>query len=199
MKKIHIVEIIPPDKTNPLSRFRLWNIFLGNDVREYFKSGELAREFLAETNRFLNFKLHELNYLYGLVFTEYRRHWFSFAAEDHTEDKELKKREQEILGMLQSTDHAFSMVVSRSHHTNGNYFTFKHLLNITDYLVAIIKILQTIDKRRKIYTEIRRLEIFRIHAQRIRESLENYAKDKPKKQPEEELISEILTIDEEDT
>ena len=91
MKQIKIQEINLPDKSSHYIKDKMYNILLGNDHREYFGSEKLAEKFLAETNRFLNIKLHEANYLYYTLFAEFRKCWFFFTANDPQIAKKSRK------------------------------------------------------------------------------------------------------------
>jgi len=176
MKRIAITEITPADKTSFLTEQRRHSVFLGNDLTRRFGNIKKARQFLAEANRFLNFKLHETNYLYAWIYGEYRRSWFYFTADMHVLAAELRKQEREILEKFRQIDKAMEFLVSRTGRPNGNYFAFKQFFLILEYLTDVVESLQEINSRRNYYAESHRLEIFRNHADRIREQLMNYGK-----------------------
>ena len=176
MKQIKIQSIIPPNKSSHYIKDNMYSILLGNDHREYFKNIKPAKRFLAETNRFLNSKLHECNYLYYSLFTEFRRIWFFFNSEDPKRAKELRRIEDIIENCFNSIDKAINLLVNRSHYTNGNYFTWHHFYNLIDYYMDIIEQIKRVLCIRKYHIDLKRIEIFEQQAVKLKTELMNYGK-----------------------
>ncbi len=182
MKKINIRQIGIPDKFNKSHyiKMNMYDISLGNGVKEYFTSMKEAKRYLAITNRFLNSKLHEANSLLSDCYSEYRKNWFYFTSENLLANKEIIKLENKIRSNLGSTDKELKLLVERSHWINGNHFAFHHLNNISDYLVCIIDNLQIVCRRRKDYSELKLLEFNKLYAMRLGYSVMNYGKKEVK-------------------
>lgn len=192
MKRITLKETILPDKSSHYIQDKKYCVFLGNELRRYFTNKKHLRAFLVTTNEFLNYKMHELNYLYGIVFTEYRRAWFYFTADHPVAKNNFERMERSIREQIKHVEQSFDWLAKRSGFTNGNYLTFKHLYLICDNLVDIVEVLKQVQQLRRYFVEIHRLEIFRTQSQRIKESIENYGKKDTDTIPEEIIIKEFL-------
>ncbi len=184
-----------PIKESVYMKQRLYSVFLGNELTEYFSSHKAAKRYLAETNRFLNYKLHECNYLYSYIFNEYRKNWFYFIADNAKSNSELRKLERSILTEFKLIDKAFNLVVSRSHHINGNYFTWHHLYNVTGSMLGVIKILKYLMRTRKYYAESQRLEILKSQTKRLYKDLKNYGYPNKDQDKPDRIIMESLTTE----
>lgn len=192
MKRITLKETILPDKSSVYIQDKKYCVFLGNELRRFFTNKKHLRAFLVATNAFLNYKMHELNYLYGIVFAEYRRSWFYFTADHPVMRNQLADMERNIRDEFGQMEKSFDWLTKRSGLPNGNYLTFKHLYLICDNLVSIVEVLKQVQQLRRYFVEIHRLEIFRIQALRIKESLENYGKPGAETVPEEIIIKEYF-------
>jgi hypothetical protein len=153
MKKIRIVNITNPDLTSHYIKQKMYSVSLGNGVTKWFSNEKDAKQFLADVNRLLNQVIHELNYIYGNVFLEYRHNWGYF-------DGTRKQLEKDILRIMQTIDRSFNLAVERAHLTNGNHFAFSHILNIINETEGIILILSELLTERKHYAEVHRLEVY---------------------------------------
>lgn len=167
MKKIEIIQIEWPDPSSHYQERKKYNVFLGNDSRNYFNSLKDAKRFLAETNRFLNNRLHELNYLYGNIYQEYRKAWFYFDGRDH---------DLTYNSIFQDIDKAFILSVNKCKGMNGNAFTFKHLMFICKNLKEIAYKLRKLMTGKKYYVEVQRLEMFIKALKNVDTELNNYGK-----------------------
>lgn len=193
MKRITLKETILPDKSSVFVQDKKYCVFLGNELRRYFTNKKQLRAFLVETNSFLNYKMHELNYLYGIVFAEYRRAWFYFTADHPVQKNNLERMERSIRDELKHIEKSFDWLARNSGYNNGNYLTFKHLYLLCDNLASIVEVLKQVQHLRRYFVEIHRLEIFRTQSLRIKESIENYGKTDTETRPEEIVIKEYLT------
>lgn len=193
MKRITLKETILPDKSSHYTRDHKYCVFLGNELRRFFTNRKHLRAFLVATNAFLNYKMHELNYLYGIVFAEYRRAWFYFTAGHPVAKNVLSEMERNIRDEFDQMEKSFDWLWKRSGLPNGNYLTFKHLYLICDNLVSIVEVLKQVQHLRRYFVELHRLEIFRTQAVRLKESLENYGKPGAEPAREEIIIKEYFT------
>jgi len=193
MKRITLKETIPPDKSSVYTRDHKYCVFLGNGLRRFFTNRKHLRAFLVATNNFLNYKMHELNYLFGIIFAEYRRSWFYFTAGHPVMKNRLADMEHNIRDEFSQMEKSFDWLTKRSGLTNGNYLTFKHLYLICDNLVSIVEVLKQVQHLRRYFAELRRLEIFRTQALRVKESLETYGKPGTETAREEIIIKEYFT------
>lgn len=159
MKRIRINFIGEPETGTSYLNQRLYYVFLGNDQKRYFTNLKDARRFIAETNKLLNSKLHELNYMYSFVFAEYRKIWFYFDS-DSSLPLDLRKMEQDTHSLFKDVDYAFNQVVTTSHRQNGNYTAFKNLFNIINRLQSICLNIRKLMIERKYYAEVQRLDMF---------------------------------------
>ena len=192
MKRITLKETMLSDKSSVYIRDKKYCVFLGNELRRYFTNKKHLRAFLVQTNSFLNYKMHELNYLYGIIFAEYRRAWFYFTADHPVPKNNFERMERSIRDEMNQVVKSFDWLARNSGFTNGNYLTFKHLYLICDNLASIVEVLKQVQHLRRYFAEIHRLEIFRTQSMRIKESIENYGKTDTETLPEEIIIKEYL-------
>lgn len=75
MKRIDINQVRSPNPTSVLACERFYRVILGNKRRVQFTSERDARQFQADTNRFLTALLHELNCLHAQAYMDYRMAW----------------------------------------------------------------------------------------------------------------------------
>lgn len=139
MKKIKLVNIIQADKSAVYIKYKSHSVALGNGVTVYFSDYKGALSFLAETNNFLNQKLFEVNQVYADLFVEYRRAWFYAGSE----------LDLSLFGTLESIEKQFSLMISRAHFQNGNYFVFKYFFNIIESLNNICNEISALYRRKK--------------------------------------------------
>jgi hypothetical protein len=140
MRQIKIQAINFPGKTDYI-KFNMYSVSLGNDSRTYFSNLKDAKLFVADTNRFLNLKLHEFNQVFISIFSEYQRNWFYFDSKNGKANKNLSLSEGKITENLQSITKAMNFMVTRSGSPNGNYFTFTNFYNCLDYSLDILETL----------------------------------------------------------
>lgn len=169
MRKIKINKIGLPVVKSHYIKNNMYSVHLGNGSRTFFSNLKDAKKFIADTNRFLNLKCHELNYLYINIRGEYQKNWFYF-------DNEFEQQERNILEYFKGIDNAFIMCIERSHHTNGNYFVFKNLFYIIEGLQSALNLIIRMLRGRKHHIDIKRLQILNSQAVNIKQELIDYAK-----------------------
>jgi len=174
MRKITLREIIPPDNGALLTGNSLYRVFLGNHVVRYFANRKHAKKYLADTNRFLNTRLHELNFVYIYVLGEYRRAWFYFDSAEPGRRQSLITAERKILKNFELIDKSFEMAVRRSGTRGGNNITFQKLFVICEGLIDALRAIKTVMLERKYYAELQRLEMFAGQVADLRIKLEDY-------------------------
>lgn len=168
MRRIEIIQIEWPDLASNYLERKKYSVYLGNESRNSFNSLKDAKKFLAETNRFLNNRLHELNYLYGNIYQEYRKAWFYFESD--------KSIEISLIDIFQGIDKSFVLAVNKCRGSNGNHFTFKHLIYICKNLKDIALKLRKLMINRKYYVEVQRLEMFIKALKNVDFELNSYGK-----------------------
>jgi hypothetical protein len=175
MRQIAIRQVNHPGKTNYI-KFNMYSVFLGNDSKNYFSNIKDAKQFLAETNRFLNLKLHEFNQVYINILAEYQRNWFYFDNENSRSVKNQACVETKISDNIQAIAKAMNFMVTRSGSANGNYYTFSNFFNCLDYGFEIVLSLIDMLKQRRHYIEIKSLEILSSQLDKIRQDITGYGK-----------------------
>ena len=156
MKKIKIVHLKKADKSSILTKQRTHGVSLANGLTFYFSNINEAEAFLAELNRFLNYKLFELNEFFIEVFINYQRNWFYFNNSD-----ESRRDESRIQEHLSSFHRSMDLMYSRSGWQNGNQFTFKYFTNLYENIIFIITAIQLLHRSRNNFAELNTLEVFR--------------------------------------
>jgi hypothetical protein len=153
MKRIKLIHIAMPDFSSHYIRQKMYSVTLGNSVNKWFSNRKDALRYLATINRDLNLKLAELNYIYGFIFSEYRKNWYYFEST-------MKGNDNKINSLFQSINKSFELTVERSHYENGNHFTFSHLYKIIADLNQVGSILIEIMTDKKFYADVQRLNVF---------------------------------------
>jgi hypothetical protein len=168
MKEIKIDKYGLPDYSSVYIKQKQYSIFLGNETWYHFDSLKDTKCFLAETNRFLNDCIHELNYLYAIIFTEYRNNWFYF--------KSNLKIEDQIWNSFELIHRNFSKAVSHSQSVNGNVFTFNYLFNICTDLQQVLSHLEKVLCSRHNFGDVRKVKAFEKQIKLINNELHDYGK-----------------------
>ncbi|MDD5358554.1 MAG: hypothetical protein PHX80_05365 [Candidatus Nanoarchaeia archaeon] len=168
MRQIAIKNIQLPDRLSVYIKQKQYCVFLGNDTRHYFSALKDAKCFLAVTNRFLNDQLHELNYLYGIIFTEYRNIWFYLTS--------YQKAEDQFISSFAAIDRYFYNAVVKSHGPNGNVFAFNNLFGICNTLADLTSEIMAILQAKKFFVDLRRVKSFEKQVRLINKELKSYGK-----------------------
>lgn len=144
MKKIELKHITQPDKESHYIKQRMYCLFLGNGHREYFTNYKDAKKYLADTNRFLNIKLHQSNFYYSYIFTEYRNIWFYFEGRSPSQRKDHMGIERKITLLFNQDDKVLNRIARKTYRSNDNVFAFKYLLLIIDNLYEVLELIKNV-------------------------------------------------------
>lgn len=166
MRQIKIIKIGNPAKNSHYMKQNMYSVYLGNGVTEYFSSIKMAKNFLAKTNKFLNSKLHELNYIYTLLFSEYRRVWFYLSIES----------EINFCNEMVSIDKMFNNCINKCHYSNGNVYTINYLSNLSNKIAILLEDIKKVMIYKKIYVDVQRIDIYVRNTYNIRNEILNYSK-----------------------
>lgn len=178
MKKIHITEIQLPfeqtrSKRGDYIKQNLYNVYLGNEVRIYFKQEKEAKAFLTETNRFLNKKLFEINYVFTRIFVCYQEQaWFYLEIEKPDFDLE-----NDIEDNIKYTKKMLTLLVQKRGN-NSNHFAFVNMMKALFYIKEIINKLNQLFDSRKMYNQLHFIEMQLEYLGRIEIEIESWAKTK---------------------
>lgn len=143
MKSIKINGLSEPDKQSVFTDRLCYTVNLGNGIVKKFSNKAQAQRFLNEVSKYLTYKLHECNELYISVFSYYRRAWFYFDHNKHTNNKlGLYDKDKFCEDTLQHLAQSFNILYRRANWANGNHFVFVHFNNITNGLQCVVQALQ---------------------------------------------------------
>jgi hypothetical protein len=126
MKQIKINKITFPVPGSHLIKNKSYTVNLGNGFAGAFASEKKALAFLAQTNKFLNEKFVELNFLYADFLRFARCNWLYFDTAVFT-------------SYCSNIERCFSLMATKSGFTNGNYFVFSQFKVIVRELIAVCK------------------------------------------------------------
>lgn len=166
MRQININRYGLPDSTSVYIKVKQYSVLLGNESKNYFSSLKDVKRFLAETNRFLNDRLHELNYIYGLLFVEYRNAWFYLQGNEDIE--------QEITSSIEYLEGVFVKTIVKSTGINGNSFTFNYMFSICKELGNIARLICVILKNNHDFADMRRIKLLERQVKQISEEIRAY-------------------------
>jgi hypothetical protein len=145
----------------------MYRIVLGNGQKEYFSSEKKAKRYLAEINRNLNSRLHELNQVYALITQEYRNKWFYFDIVTI----------ENVNSKMNSIDKAMLKLIIPRSGPNFNYYVFTDISIIVKNLTDIINIIQKASLADGTYTEVHRITFLDSWIKRINNDILNYKPD----------------------
>lgn len=168
MKDIRITQINRPDKSCVRIKNRLYRVALGNGVTCYFYSMKHSKQFSAETTRFLNSMLQELNYIYIMVFELYRYAWLYLDT----------KTDNELFSLVADINKNLSSASGRRLAENSNHFAFIQLLKACGDLEQVCDTIYRLHAGKKHYERVRQVEMIRSNLNRhIINELEKYGKE----------------------
>lgn len=170
MRQVRLWHIVLPDKSSVYIKQKQYSVFLGNGAKCYFTNLKDAKQFIAETNRFLTSILHELNRLYGELFVEYRKVWFYMS-----DNYETKRVEKDLKLLFIELDNYFARIGDKNTTLNGNYFVFNNLNGIIDVLEKLIKFISEVYRTRRHFSEIKTVQSFIRQLESLRRDLKEYA------------------------
>lgn len=134
MKRIRIDKYTVPIPESAKTVDKFYYVNLGNGFKGSFTSEKLTKAFIADTNRELNSKMYELNFLFAELLKIYRHAWPYFELRQ----KHVKNNLQEIIkNKISSIEGSFNYLVDRAAWENGNYTVFNHLYSIIATLKEI--------------------------------------------------------------
>ncbi len=159
--QIKIKTLWRPDKSSYLTINRKYRVILGNGLTIAFTQEVKAKAFLAQTNRFLNDRVIEINMIYIEIWTQYRRLYIVFF--DLLDSDKFRTYNAEI-------DKRLTMMIRRSDWYTGNVFTFRWFDQILTLLQEFAQMVHNVLKEKKrnyntfeMYVLLERLSI--IHKQ----------------------------------
>lgn len=164
MKKINLTHYTLPEKTSWLKVNNTYTLLLGNELRCSFSNETKCKKFLAETNRFLNLQLQEINQIYIQTFSEYRNLYFIIDFE------------QNIESSLNDVDKLFKRVFFNNHSENSNCFVFMHMFRLIDELKLVIEKLIEFNQTCNNYARANILASLLLRTENCIKSLMNYGK-----------------------
>lgn len=166
MKKI-CIDKISADKGK-------YTVCLGNGTATVFSNKEKAEQFVSITNQFLTQQLYNINECYQLIFCFYRESWGYL----HTGTAKTKNYE-EVKRFCDSTitevQNLMELAVNRSNWTNGNYFTFYHLINAIKGQKQILKELQPVFRSKSATAQLYKIDFYFTMLAKLESDINNYA------------------------
>lgn len=156
------------DKSSIYQKQNTYSIFLGNDIKLSYTTKKDLNYALAEINRRLNAIIFELNELWILSFTEYRRLWFYLPG-----GNAVIAQEFHILELQGELHKFFTLLSDRSSWVNGNVFSFKYLFNIIKDLNEIFSMLSVIRKKKGQFIEYNVIQVRIRTLNKIMDDLKN--------------------------
>jgi len=169
MKKIKIEKYDEPRVGSIYTRDKYYWVWLGNGSKHRFSNRKHAEAFLAQTNRFLNERVFELNRLYVEVFAEYRRLWFYF-------DKSATLDNERIEGLLEFTNKKFNILIDRSGGENGNFNVWHSMRVLIDNMLEIVKVLEDLQKKKNNWVEKYNLAVIAARLDEVERLIEEFEK-----------------------
>ena len=166
MKKIEIQQFREPKARVLYANDKMYEVYLGNQTRNYFTSKRDCLAFLAKTNKMLNDNMFFLNDIFADVFRESREIW-GFS------DKYFNEQ-QNINGYFTQITNAFERVSSLKSHINENTMVWNQLLNIIELLKKCCQIFSNIYTERNFYNKKRRVDTIIKQLQHTFFILENF-------------------------
>lgn len=167
MKKITINSYTRADKKSIYTKDRMYRVILGNGITAFFGDLIATKKFLAETNRFLNQKLHEINHLFIEVMGLAHSTWFI-----------LNEQQERIIDEeSQAFARSRSLAVHRSSWENGNHFTWFHIQNCLENQERIIRILESFNRDTGRYNENYLIRSIKDRINYIKRDLSNFGEE----------------------
>ena len=150
MKRIEFKNIIPPDGRSLKIDENRWRVSIGGKTEISFKNQKHAIAFQTRINEELNDALVIYNDISIELYRHYKTNWFYFNINQDQASNEKRIRQ------------AFSEVERLMEKVVIEYEQYRILSNIgsiTEYLRIIAKSLQSLQRHRESYAEVRSLEL----------------------------------------
>ena len=167
MKKVRIEQLNEPKIRSIFLKDKFYWVWLGNGTKHRFTNRKHAEAFLAQTNRFLNERVFELNRLYVEIFAEYRRLWFYF-------DNHSVVSNEKIENLLEWTNKKFNILIERSSGVNGNFNAFQNMRILIDNLLEVVKVLEELQQRKNNWVEKYSLAVIATRLNELENALAKY-------------------------
>ena len=150
MKRIEFKNIIPPDGRSLKIDENRWRVSLGGKTEISFKNQKHAIAFQTRINEELNDALVIYNDISIELYRHYKTNWFYFNI-----NQDQASNEKRIRQAFSEVERLMGKVVIEYE----QYRIFSNIGNITEYLRIIAKSLQSLQRHRESYAEVRSLEL----------------------------------------
>ena len=150
MKRIEFKNIIPPDGRSLKIDENRWRISLGGKTEISFKNQKHAIAFQTKINEELNDALVIYNDISIELYRHYKTNWFYFNLNQDQAGNENKIRQG-----FSEVERLMGKVVIEYE----QYRILSNIGSITEYLRIIAKSLQSLQRHRESYAEVRSLEL----------------------------------------
>jgi len=150
MKRIEFKNIISPDGRSLKIDENRWRVSLGGKTEISFKNQKHAIAFQTRINEELNDALVIYNDISIELYRHYKTNWFYFNINQDQAGNENKIRQA-----FSEVERLMGKVVIEYE----QYRIFSNIGNITEYLRIIAKSLQSLQRHRESYAEVRSLEL----------------------------------------
>jgi len=150
MKRIEFKNIIPPDGRSLKIDENRWRVSLGGKTEISFKNQKHAIAFQTRINEELNDALVIYNDISIELYRHYKTNWFYFNINQDQAGNENKIRQG-----FSEVERLMGKVVIEYE----QYRILSNIGNITEYLRIIGKSLQSLQRHRESYAEVRSLEL----------------------------------------
>ena len=150
MKRIEFKNIIPPDGRSLKIDENRWRVSLGSKTEISFKNQKHAIAFQTRINEELNDALVIYNDISIELYRHYKTNWFYFNLNQDQAGNENKIRQG-----FSEVERLMGKVVIEYE----QYRILSNIVSITEYLRIIAKSLQSLQRHRESYAEVRSLEL----------------------------------------
>ncbi|MEI7983396.1 MAG: hypothetical protein WCI71_17225 [Bacteroidota bacterium] len=150
MKKIELKNIIPPDGHSLRIHENRWRVVIGRKTEISFKNQKYALAFQSKINEELNNIISTYNDLSIELYRHYKTNWFYFNI-----NQDQVENENKIRFAFSEVDRLMDKTVIEYDHCR----IIANVGNITEYLKEIARCLQSLQRHRDSYAEVRSLEL----------------------------------------
>ncbi len=171
MKKIQIVHYTTPQKKGNFVKYNKYQVYLGNENFEYFTNIKDCKKYLTEANKFLNYKMFEINSLISDCYVYYRSFWFKFYDMNGRNNYSL---ERDVKSNLDSADLALESAWQKCKLTNGNLFAFDFQFKALNNLLNVIQALKILARQKNLQDDLQKLEVIKQRCIRVESTLRLY-------------------------
>jgi len=164
MKKIEFKNIISPDGRSLKTDENRWRILIGSKTEISFKNQKHAITFQAKINEELNDALFTYNDISIELYRHYKTNWFYFNINlDHSNN------ERKIRNAFSEIERLMEKVVVEYE----QYRIMANISQLTEYLITVAKSLQSLQRHRECYAEVRSLELIISRVKKCFETVES--------------------------